>query len=403
VISNKSDLSILVVDDEPYILGMAVHILNQLGHEQIETASNGNSALSKLTANDAPFDIIICDLNMPEMDGLEFMRSANDSGFEGGMILLSGENKRTLETALSLVKSHNVNLLGGLVKPIKHDALEGLLEGFEPKTNEIRSYTPQKPITEEDLVDGIRGSSINEVNLVFQPKISVKTGEITGVETLARWWSAERGVLGPDTFIPLAEATGLIDALTNKIYLKAIIQASEWAKQGRNLKTAVNISVNSFSKPEFCNFLVETVQSHGVNSSRIILEVTETQAMTVEIDCLEALMRLRLKRFGLSIDDFGTGSSSLAQLKNIPFTEMKIDRAFVNGAAHDDGALAILETSVNLAKKLDMEIVAEGAETREDWDLVEQLGCDYVQGFYCARPMPNDNLIEFMDNWTGPH
>jgi len=140
-----------------------------------------------------------------------------------------------------------------------------------------------------------------------------------------------------------------------------------------------------------------------VTTDQIVLEVTETQAMTIAVDCLEALIKMRLKRFALSIDDFGTGSSSLAQLKNIPFTELKIDRAFVNGAAHDTSALAILETSISLAKKLGMEIVAEGAETREDWDLVEKLGCDYVQGFYCAKPMPNEELIEFMDNWTGPH
>jgi len=114
-------------------------------------------------------------------------------------------------------------------------------------------------------------------------------------------------------------------------------------------------------------------------------------------------MRMRLKRFGLSIDDFGSGNSSLAQLKSIPFTEMKIDRAFVHRANENASARAILETSVDLAKRLNMKIVAEGAETREDWDLVEQLDCDFVQGFYCARPMSNEKLLEFMEKWTGPH
>ncbi len=114
-------------------------------------------------------------------------------------------------------------------------------------------------------------------------------------------------------------------------------------------------------------------------------------------------MGLRLKRFGLSIDDFGTGNSSMAQLKRIPFTELKIDRAFVNGAATNACANAILRSSIDLAKRLDMNIVAEGVETREDWDLVEELGCDYVQGFYCAKPMPNDELMETIANWDGPH
>ena len=112
---------------------------------------------------------------------------------------------------------------------------------------------------------------------------------------------------------------------------------------------------------------------------------------------------MRLNRFGLSIDDFGTGNSSLAQLKNIPFTELKVDRAFVTGAATNESALAILEASISLARKLEMVVVAEGVETRQDWDLVADLGVDFVQGFYCARPMSNSDLMTFMDNWTGPH
>ena len=401
--ANNSDISILVVDDDPFILSSAIKLLSNLGYEKVDTANNGNSALGKLITSDSPYDLIICDLNMPEMDGVEFIRHTSESGFIGGLILLSGEGKRMLDTVANLAKVRQLNVLGTLSKPLRADAMNSLLSDFEPTSEEQRLFVPERSITEAELRNGLKGSSENQLLLVYQPKVSIKTGEIVGVETLARWWNTGRGTLGPDTFIPLAESVGLIDELTDKIYCDALTQAAAWEQQGRSWSTAVNFSVNSFSQPKFCEFIVEKALKYLKYPDRIVLEITETQAMTIPIDCLEALVRLRLKRFGVSIDDFGTGNSSLAQLKNIPFTEMKIDRAFVHGAAQDSGALAILESSIGLAKKLDMEIVAEGAETREDWDLVERLGCDYVQGFYCAKPMRNEDLLEFVSSWTGPH
>ncbi len=396
-------LSILLVDDDPFVLSVTAKALSNLGHEKIETASNGNAALGKLITCEKPFDIIICDLNMPEMDGAEFMRHAGDTDFNGGVILLSGEDKRMLETTMGLAKLHKLNVLGALNKPLVPEVLDQLVNKFEPASREMGQYLPPKSISEADLRNGIKGSSENQLMLVYQPMIHVGSGQIVAVETLARWWNEKRGVLGPGTFIPLAESSKLIDPLTNLIYKKAMMQASEWEEQGRKLKMAINFSVNSFSDPAFCSFLVETAANYGVNTQQIVLEITETQAMTIEVDCLEALIGMRLKGYSLSIDDFGTGNSSLTQLKNIPFTELKIDRSFVTGASKDLGSQAILESSVKLAKKLNMEIVAEGIETNEDWELVQELGVDYVQGFYWAKPMRNEELLEFLDSWKGPN
>jgi len=139
-----------------------------------------------------------------------------------------------------------------------------------------------------------------------------------------------------------------------------------------------------------------------VSPEQLVLEVTESQVTDNLTACQEIMMRLRLKKFGLSIDDFGTGNSSLVQLKHIPFTELKIDRAFVHGAATNSSARAILETSVDLARRLDMKTVAEGGETTEDWKLVEGLGVDYFQGYYCAKPMSAADLATFLKTWSPP-
>lgn len=401
---NVKSLKILVVDDESFVLNLTVRVLNKLGYDNVETANNGNVALGKLISAETEFDLIICDLNMPEMDGVAFMRHAADGDFKGGMILLSGEDERMLQTAYQLASAQNLHVLGAIPKPLKPDLLEELLGKYEPKTAaEKRRFVPQAEISEEELQHAIDNPESDELLLVYQPKVHILSGEITGVETLARWKHSERGVLGPGAFIPLAERTDKIDALTNQIYRKAVQQTSDWMLDGIVLRTSVNFSINSFSDPGFSDFIISTTEEVGVNPAQLILEVTETQVMKNAVDCLEIMMRMRLKKFGLSIDDFGTGNSSMTQLKSIPFTELKIDREFVYGAANNAGARAILEASVALAKNLQMEIVCEGAETREDWDLVEQLGCHYVQGFYCARPMPNEELLEFMAAWNGPH
>lgn len=393
---------ILVVDDETFALKMAVRILNTLGYTCIATASNGHHALQAIQTSERPFELVLCDLNMPQMDGVELMHRLLELGFEGGLVLISGEDERILDTALGHVLTQNLNVLGAIAKPIMPEALDRMLCRYRRKV-EQRQYRPEPSLHLEELRAGIAGSPDSYPVLVFQPKVEIRTGKVSGVETLARWHHAERGLLGPGAFIPLAEDSGLIDELTRVIYRQAVEQTAQWHRQGIYLATSVNISVNSFSTPGFAEFLVNTAEEAGVHPAYLILEATETQVMENAFNCTEILMRLRMKKFGLSIDDFGTGNASLSQLMKIPFSEMKIDRCFINRASSNDSARAIVETSVALAKRLRMSIVAEGAETREDWDLVEGVGCDYLQGFYCAKPMHNEELMAYMAQWSGPH
>lgn len=399
-LNNK--INILVVDDEPFVLNLAVQILNKLGFMNIQTASDGSFALGVIAASEEPVDLILCDLNMPEVDGLEFMRLAIENGYEGALIFLSGEDRRILETAIGLAKVHKINVLGAIQKPLKPDILKDMLASMQP-TGGHRDFTPQESITRKDLEAGIQNIDQQGLSLVYQPKVEIESGSIVSVEALARWNHKEKGLLGPAAFIPLAEKEGLINSLTMTIYREAVRQVREWRDNGIEITVSVNFSINTFLLDKLSDYLLESAREFDVNPDQIVLEITETQVMENAINCLEVLMRLRLKKFSLSIDDFGTGNSSLAQLKSIPFNELKIDRAFVSGANQNSSAMAILETSVALAKKLDMSIVAEGVETYEDWDICETLGVDHAQGFYCADPMPAAEFTSFMANWKGPH
>lgn len=378
-----NDIHIMIVDDEPSILDLTQRHLEKMGYSNIISCQSGQLALEKYQVNTVSYDIIISDLNMPEMNGVELLRHLSEEGYCGGIILLSGEDQRILEVAKELAKARNLNVLGYISKPFKREALELLLSDYSPQSPDI-SAPLLSEISEEELRAGMDG---DEVVIAFQAKTKLDTGKVVGVEALARWDHSERGLLPPYTFIPLAERCYLIDELTYHIYRKTLSQMRAWLEKDIILEVSINISVNSFTTDGFVDFLIQTAEEYNVNPDMIIFEVTETQIMGNSLECLEKLMHLRMKNFGLAIDDFGTGHSNMTQLKNAPFTELKIDRAFVNGACDDPTARTILESSIDLAKKLNMYTVAEGVETKVELELVKELGCDQIQGFYIAEPM----------------
>lgn len=393
-----NNLHIMLVDDEPSILDLASRFLEQMGCRKITTCQSGQSALDKYRESTNSFDVIICDLNMPEMNGVELIRHLSEENFCGGIILLSGEDERILETAKDLAKARNLNVLGYISKPFNREALEILLLEYTPQDLKI-SAPLLDDISEDELRAGMNG---DELLIAFQAKTNLATGEVIGVEALARWDHSERGLLPPYTFIPLAERCQLIDELTYSIYRKTLSQIRTWHEKDIILKVSINISVNSFTTDGFVDFLIQTAEEYNIDPELIIFEITESQVMENALDCLEMLVQLRMKNFGLSIDDFGTGHSNMVQLKKIPFTELKIDQSFVGGACEDSTARTILESSVDLAKRLKIYTVAEGVETEAELALVKEIGCDQIQGYLIAKPMFADEFEKFFQSLP-PH
>lgn len=395
---------ILIIDDDRVSQGILQSVLENLGYASVEVAGSSTAALESLRQGKQA-DLILLDLHMPGLDGIRFMRQLEQVRRDVDLILVSGQRERVLSTAIGLGKSIGLNVLGALRKPINAKRLNQLLQRKQSQVQDQETTDGMhRPLTPADLEAGILGDSEdNRPWLLYQPIVSMNTGAIVCVEVLSRWWNRERGVLSPEFFLPLAERSGLLDQLTTKVYRETITQIANWFAQNKKLSAAINLSINSFRDPAFTRYLVDVAAKEKIDCARLIFEVAESQTSSVTPQCLEALLTLRLRGFRLSIDDFGTGSSSFTHLKNIPFTELKIDREFVTGAMHDPGSRSILEESINLARRLNMAVVAEGVETREDWDLVAELGCDYVQGFYCGKPMETEQLMLLMDSWQGPH
>ncbi|MDB4985561.1 MAG: hypothetical protein JWN04_739, partial [Myxococcaceae bacterium] len=373
-------LTVLVVDDDELMLDLAVAALDSLGFGRISAALSGEHGLRILDEFGA--DVVLCDLNMPEMDGVEFLRHLSARRYEGCIVLMSGEDQRILRTAESLAKAHGLNVLGACEKPIKASVLAQMRDQIEPLHRRSSAPAPAPiDITADDLRQAIID---DDIAVFFQPKVSVRTGRCTGVETLARWKHKLYGYIPPTQFIAIAERENLIDEITRSILGKAMREAGRWRKLGYDLSIAVNVSTQTVGRLDLPEFVEKTARAFGVEPSRVMVEVTETQLMRDLTRSLDTLTRLRLRRIGLSIDDFGTGYSSLEQLQRVPFVELKIDRAFVDGASHDSAARAILESSIVLAKKLGLSTVAEGVELPEDYLLLEELGCDLAQGWLFA-------------------
>ena len=246
----------------------------------------------------------------------------------------------------------------------------------------FKKFDLRKKLPEEELPSFISKYELShaidrqQIEYVFQPKVRISTREIDGVEMLARWNHPEYGEVSPKQFIKLAEQSGLIDGLTKLVYDKGMDQAKQWLDRGINVKVSLNAAAESLEQLDFADFVIQLVKKKRIPPQNVVIEVTETQLMEN--------VRLQLHGIGLSIDDFGKGYSTLEQLERIPFTELKIDRDFVTGVEKNSSSTAILEATIDLAKKLRIETVAEGVETGDDWDLVAAMGCDDAQGFYIS-------------------
>lgn len=393
---DKSTVNILLVDDDPFVLKLHARVLKNLGFNFITACESGPEGLEHLDYLGSPPNLILLDLNMPGMDGLEFIRHLVERGYPGSLILLSGEDERVLQAAEKLVRAHQIKMLGHMRKPVKPDELERLLQKFGSGSENLVSDA-QKIYSSADI-----RRAINEGELLnyYQPMVSLTTGQVVGAETLARWQHPSDGLIMPDQFIGVAEENGLIRDLTRAVVSKALVQARFWQDEtDLALQTAINVSMDDFGALDFVDYVASQAEAAGVLPQHITLEVTESRIMHDERTTLEVLTRLRLKRFRVSIDDFGTGHSSLAQLRDIPFDELKVDRGFVHGSWKDETIRAIFDASVVLAKQLDMGIVAEGVEDRADWDFVRRSGCDVAQGYFVARPMRPEQFRDWIRDW----
>jgi EAL domain-containing protein (putative c-di-GMP-specific phosphodiesterase class I) len=254
------------------------------------------------------------------------------------------------------------------------------------------------------LLDGFERALINNrLHMVYQPKVALEDGSLQRVEALVRWDDPVFGAVAPSRFVPLAERHGLIDPLTQWGLRTTLRQWLKWCEKGRDTHIAFNISALSLQHLDFPDLVERMCRALAVPPDRLVLELTEGATQPL-VKLMDTLTRFRIKGIGLALDDFGTGFSSLMQLRQLPFTEVKIDRFFVRDMTTSNDSLLIVKATIDLAHGLGMTATAEGIETEAQAMLLRELGCDVGQGYWIAQPLEPEKLSvwekEFAKRWT---
>lgn len=229
----------------------------------------------------------------------------------------------------------------------------------------------------------------------YQPKVEVLSGRIVGVEALARWDHPSRGLVSPAKFMPVIEANNLTNSLTFIMFEQAFGDLKKWGAMNIPVKVAVNVTATEIADLGFPDKVHSLIRKFGVEARKIIIEITENEVLAFNSISLEVLSRLRMLSIDIAIDDFGTGYSNLQTLKEFPYTELKIDQAFIRGMTKDSFSQETVRVAATLGRQLNMRLLAEGIETQEEWNFVKQRGIDEVQGFLIAKPMAEKDFVAF--------
>lgn len=391
---DPTNLRVLVVDDDPMMTTLIGMLLHGHGVERADTANEGAAALECLAAQAA--DLLICDLNMPGMDGVQLLNRIAALDRRPAIILLSGEDSRILDSSRQFAEAKRLAVLGVLRKPVAREALIELLHRYRPDSGHLDCDQPQAGLDAKEMSDGLGNGA---PNLVYQPKIDLRTGALVGVEGLLRWHDPVRGSVAPAETVSAAERHGLIDELTLAVLARAAQDRSFAAERGLATNFAINLSLQNLRKSDIVERMHGIVTDTDSEPSDFTLEITETHLVDDIARVLEALIRLRLLGFKISLDDYGTGASTMQMLSQLPSTELKIDRSFVAAAPHSAQGRAFLQSAIELGLQMEQSIVAEGIETEEERALALELGCHFGQGYLFAKPLSIGALLA----WAKDH
>lgn len=378
--------TVLIVEDHDFQRDVLARMAHALGATEVLTAADGAQALDLLRGHPRDVQLILSDLDMPNMDGMEFVRHLGRSGTSAALAIISTHDPAILNSVQTMCQAYGIVPLGILAKPVANDGLAALMASARAPRK--ASSAPPSGARHEFSLEQIReGMRRGQFEPFFQPKVELANGRIVGAEALARWRHPQAGIVSPFAFIETLEQSGSVDELTFLMLAQSAAACRGWRARGLELEVSVNLSLTSLGDTGLADRIAATVAKTGLDPRHMTLEITETAAMTNVAAALENLARLRIRGFGLSIDDFGTGFSSMQQLGRVAFTELKIDRGFVAAMAEKREARAIVESSIDMAKRLGITSIAEGVETQAERDALAAAGCDLMQGYFVSKPV----------------
>lgn len=380
---------VLLIDDDPLFLLVAGEMLNAMGAERVDTACDGSEGLRILSEADDIFDLVLCDLNMPQLDGISVVRALSERRFRGRFAVVSGEGSDIVRAVRDMANLVGINMIGALAKPLREEDLRTLLER---RTAGDRRASAG-PVSRAELMTEMAAGHLVPV---YQPKLHLDGFRLSSVEVLSRWRTGDGALRSARSYLAAAELHGLMTKYTLALMERALMEISKLASLGIKVDPAFNISPSSLRDRSFPDAITQKCRSAGMDPHRVTLEITEDRLLEFHADVLEVLTRLRVAGFNLSVDDFGAGTTNMQQLRRFPLTELKIDRYFVQNADQDAFARETMMSSVRLARLLGLRTVAEGIETAEDVRTAKAAQIDILQGYLISKPVPAERLIQVL-------
>lgn len=391
-----SNLRFLVVEDHEFQRRSLVQLLRTLGAKTVHAAEDGRSALQVLRDPDRPVDIVISDVDMPGMDGMEFIRNLGESGARVSLILASALDPPLLASIAGMARAYQVRLLGALGKPAAAVKLTPLLELH--RAQQAGTVAPEALFTFDEIADAW---THHELEPWFAPRVHLETGAVVAMDTQPRWQHPHRGLLAPPDFLPSIAARGLRDDFAWLMLQKGVVQCRAWQRAGLDLQVAASLGFDSLADVQLSVRIRQLVQNEDLDPARLVLGVREQALEQATPRVLENLARLRMDGFGLAIDDFGSGAMAIEQIGQVAFTEVKVGAAFVAGVDRDEAARAGLAVALELAGQMKLRTVADGIANKGEWKLLRDWGCQLAQGPFVAPPLPAAEVAGWLARWTG--
>lgn len=385
---------ILVVDDDELMIEFISDAVKLVGVSATAVA-NGRDLRA---INLEHYEHILLDLSIPGADGVQLLRWLKDKEYKGSISITSGCEASVLNSAQQLGLNYGLKMHLPLAKPFPLERLLNVIQDDTAKARKSPSL-PHANLDETLLIPALKNAIKNkEIKAFFQPKFDIDQLYVLGVEALARWRLADGTMVPPPIFIDLAEKHNLIGELTDCIIHQVLPLLQQWLKVNINLQVSINLSAASLNNLNLPDYLSRLTKKYNIPNKNIVVELTESALAEDTSASVEILTRLRMKGFGLSIDDFGTGYSSIKQLQDVPFNELKIDRSFISNYATRPQSKTIVESTIEMAHKLNIHVVAEGIEDAETLDYLKKIKCDQGQGFFYAKPMPGSEFSQWLHN-----
>lgn len=391
-----SQKRLLVVDDERVQRMLVSHAVTPMGY-LVDAVADLRSATAHL--EEYHYDAVVLDLSLGETEGISLLRALRDAAGDPILIFLSRLDERVLTASLRLAEGMGLRVAGTLQKPASPGALRALLRDAPPRRARRAEPDPFPP-TVSELASAIQDGTIVPH---YQPQISLRDGRVVGVEALARWPRPTGHGPPPETFVALAEKCGLIVPLTLHIMRASLEACGRWRAHHPDCRVAVNISPLVLADPRLPDEIEHLLAETGLGPGALIAEITESTVIANPLLATEVLTRLRIKGIELSIDDFGTGHSSLLTLLRLPFSELKIDRSFISLCETDAEAWKIVRATISMARELGLRVVAEGIETEPVLKLLRGFNCEIGQGWYFAQAMSEPDLVPWLAAFSMVH